>query len=216
MDSGTIIISIRKNLAYLDTPILISAKDGITTAEWNNYRLLGSFFMLLCGAIGYSVLGSILIISVSSLTYILTNRWLFELLPAPWSELDLLLLLALIFSVFPFTKTWPTIFSQLKSNPRKIISTQDTITYNEQGKEYMLHKAKTRVTYQASNLFGILPFKVVTFYFESDGTKLPFYKVLLSLSFVKNENYQNIHCDEFVKVMERTFGLAGKSTPSAQ
>ncbi|MEM4554517.1 MAG: hypothetical protein QXT25_01560 [Candidatus Anstonellaceae archaeon] len=105
MDSETFIVSIRKNLAYLDTPIWISAKDGITTAEWNNYRLLGSFFMFLCGAVGYSVLGLILIISLSSLTYLLTTRWLFELLPAPWSELDLLLLLTPILSVFPFTKT---------------------------------------------------------------------------------------------------------------
>jgi hypothetical protein len=193
---------------YLDTPIYVSTKDGKKSAKWSNYRFRAVFYLLIYSFGTYLILSTLLLVLASHIIFYLTGSWislsLRNYFDADWVPAAIL---ALFLSIFPFSQTWPTIFSQLKSNPRRAEINQNDLIFYDKGTAKILPKAKTRITYGAADLFGRIPFKVVTFYFDSNGAKIPFYQVVMKFSFSKNESYRNEFCDVFAQQLETEFDL---------
>lgn len=201
---------------YLDTPILISVENGKTSAKWSNYRVWASLYILIWVFSYYLVLSLIVTGIIPSLIFHLMNirsvDWVKKYFDYGYV---LLLMFAFILSIFPFSKTWPTIFSQLKANPRRVEINQDEIIFYEKDKRYIFPKAQTKVIYEIENLFEKMPIKVAKFYFQSNGMKVPFYRAVMRISpLVKNKDYRDETCDEFVRNVETNFGLTGSQPPS--
>jgi hypothetical protein len=192
------------SLFCLDTPIWTSTTEGKKSADWSNYRLWAAFYMAGYGFPPFLILAAIVFSAASAITNLPLHIMLRPYFGADWIPPALL---ALAFSIFPFYKTWPAIFSQLMPNPRKVQIGESSIIFTFKDKAETFHKATTRVTYKAEDLFGIIPFKVVTFYLDDNEKRAPFYHVVMKMSLAKNDSYKNQSCDEFVRDVESAFEL---------